>query len=114
MVRTSRPSDSSRKQSEALLGNGERRGSTEDLYRPVRDLSGFPEGATLEELASAAFPEEAEPLACLAVAANLRAWLPRRTRADQYTPDELGQLHKAARKRVVNVLLPLERAARRG
>ncbi|MBI0446980.1 hypothetical protein [Deinococcus sp. DB0503] len=80
----------------------------------MRDLSAFLEGATLEELASATFPEETEPLACLAVAANLRLWLPGRMRADQYTPYELGQLREAARKRVVNVLLPLERAARCG
>ncbi|WP_034360907.1 hypothetical protein [Deinococcus phoenicis] len=99
-----------RQQAEALLGDGDRRGSAEDLYRLVRDLSAFLEGATLEELAGAAFPEEAQPLACLAALANLRPWLPRRTRADQYTPDELGRLREAARKRVVNVLLPLERA----
>lgn len=79
----------------------------------MRDLSGFLEDATLEELAGAALPEEAEPLACLAVVANLRSWLPRRTHADQYAPDELGRLREAARRRVVNILLPLERVVRR-
>ncbi|GAA5512521.1 hypothetical protein Dcar01_01235 [Deinococcus carri] len=103
-----------RRQAEALLGGEAPQGNAQDLYRLVRDLSGFLEEATLEELASAAFPVEAEPLACLAVVANLRPWLPKRTRADQYTPDELGWLREVARKQVVNVLLPLERAARRG
>lgn len=102
-----------RRQSEALLGGEEPQGSVEDLYRLVRELSGFLEEATLEKLASAAFSEEAEPLACLAVVANLRPWLPRRTRADQYAHDELGRLREAARKRVVNILLPLERVVRR-
>ena len=40
-----------RRQSEALLGGEELRGSAEDLYGLVRDLSGFLEEATLEELA---------------------------------------------------------------
>ena len=101
-----------RRQLEALLGGEDPRGSAQDLYGLVRDLSGFLAEATREELASAAVPEEAEPLACLAVVANLRPWLPRRTRADQYATDELDRLREAARKRVGNVLLSLGHVAR--
>lgn len=57
---------------EALLGGEEPRGSAQDLYGLVREISSFLQEAPLEELTSAAFPEELEPLACLAALANLR------------------------------------------